>query len=103
MRLDVEPLRASFDALPEDCQEPMLRLSASIERLSRVALVSSYCARRRSSPGRASPRAVFHTVSCMRVFIGTGPCHGDAGRSASGTAAQHDPDHVDGDPNRLRR
>lgn len=40
MRLDVEPLRASFDALPEDCQEPLLRLSASIERLSRVLEVT---------------------------------------------------------------
>jgi signal transduction histidine kinase len=40
MRLDVEPLRAAFDALPEDCQEPMLRLSAGIERLSRVLEVT---------------------------------------------------------------
>jgi len=40
MRLDVEPLRAAFDALPEDCQEPMLRLSAGIERISRVLEVT---------------------------------------------------------------
>ncbi len=40
MRLDVEPLRASFDALPEDCQEPLLRLSEGIERLSRVLEVT---------------------------------------------------------------
>ncbi len=40
MRLDVEPLRASFDALPEDCQEPLLRVSAGIERLSRVLEVT---------------------------------------------------------------
>jgi signal transduction histidine kinase len=40
MRLDVEPLRAAFDALPEECQEPMLRLSAGVERLSRVLEVT---------------------------------------------------------------
>ncbi len=33
--LDIEPLRAAYDDLPEACQEPVLRLSDSIERLQR--------------------------------------------------------------------
>jgi signal transduction histidine kinase len=36
LRLDIEPLRSAYDALPTDCQEPLLRLSDGIERLHRV-------------------------------------------------------------------
>jgi signal transduction histidine kinase len=35
LRLDIEPLRAAYDELPANCQEPMLRLSDGIERLCR--------------------------------------------------------------------
>lgn len=36
LRLDIEPLRAAYDQLPESCQEPLLRISEDIERLHRV-------------------------------------------------------------------
>jgi signal transduction histidine kinase len=36
LKLDIEPLRAAYDALPQACQEPLLRLSDGIERLLRV-------------------------------------------------------------------
>lgn len=36
LALDIEPLRAAYDELPEPCQEPLLRLSAGIARLNRV-------------------------------------------------------------------
>lgn len=36
LRLDIEPLRAAYDQLPEGCQEPLLRISEDIERLHRV-------------------------------------------------------------------
>lgn len=36
LRLDIEPLRAEYDRLPESCQEPLLRISEDIERLHRV-------------------------------------------------------------------
>jgi signal transduction histidine kinase len=36
LKLDIEPLRAAYDALPPACQEPLLRLSDGIERLLRV-------------------------------------------------------------------
>lgn len=34
--LDIEPLRAAYDELPASCQEPLLRISDGIARLSRV-------------------------------------------------------------------
>jgi signal transduction histidine kinase len=36
LKLDVEPLRSSFDELPADCQEPMLRVLDGVDRLARV-------------------------------------------------------------------
>jgi signal transduction histidine kinase len=36
LRVDVEPLRAAYDELPVSCQEPVLRVSDSVERLLRV-------------------------------------------------------------------
>jgi len=34
--LDIEPLRAAYDDIPESCQEPLLRISDGIARLNRV-------------------------------------------------------------------
>ena len=36
LALDVEPLRAAYDALPVACQEPLLRVSDGIARMNRV-------------------------------------------------------------------
>ncbi|MFO0555188.1 MAG: HAMP domain-containing sensor histidine kinase [Polyangiaceae bacterium] len=36
LRLDIEPLRAAYDELPRDCQEPLLRVSDGVERMLRV-------------------------------------------------------------------
>ena len=36
LSLDIEPLRAAYDDLPADCQEPLLRMADGIGRLQRV-------------------------------------------------------------------
>ena len=36
LSLDIEPLRAAYDDLPVDCQEPLLRMADGIGRLQRV-------------------------------------------------------------------
>jgi signal transduction histidine kinase len=36
LRLDIEPMRAAYDDLPPDVQEPFLRVSDAVERLHRV-------------------------------------------------------------------
>jgi two-component system osmolarity sensor histidine kinase EnvZ len=36
LRLDIEPLRSSYDSLPMTCQAPLLRISDGIERLHAV-------------------------------------------------------------------
>ncbi len=66
---DIEPLRAAYDDLPLGCQEPMLRLSDSVERLQRVLHRTARYMALFENPGAAASLLRFVDVASVRAML----------------------------------
>lgn len=70
LRIDIEPLRAAYDALPASCQEPLLRISDGIERLQRVLHRTARYMALFETPGSArSSLLTLRTVPSVRALF----------------------------------